>query len=242
MAFANKRINAHCTVPPASPSMRRCPARCGSLAVLIIFIFFLTPSAVFAQIRSEALWRVENSLPSQAVPLYDGAPTPFPIIEPPPPPEPEEPEEPEVVIPPEPVLTPEERAAQRRAETAASLMSRIRQRLTNNNAFEPDFSSVVVDAIISGKAGEMAFIKGDWKFEGDYIETPVQTKNSLMGLLSQLQQADENLAGMVETEILEKREETGSLNLLVKDVSSKRVTLRLPDGGSHVITFNSQGW
>ena len=254
MAFVNKRTNARCAQAPAQASshkpsqvpasafIRRRVAQCRPIAMLVGVILFLTTSAGFAQIRSEALWRVENSTPSMPAPLYDGQPSPFPIKEPPPPPEPEEPEEPEVVVNPEPVMTPAQRAAQQRANRTASLMSRIRRMLENNEAFEPDVSAVNVEAIVSGKAGEMAFIAGEWKFKGDYIKTTVATNSRLMELLSKLQQADNNLAAMVETEILENRSETGPFNLLVKDVASRGVTLRLPDGGSHVITFNSRGW
>ena len=242
MAFANKRIKASSHKVPVSASRVPLGSKSGVLAALTLFFIFLTTSVVLAQLRGEALWRVDNNRPSQPVPLYDGAPSPFPIKEPPPPPEPEEPEESEVVIEPEPRLTPAERAAQRRAERASSIMSRIRDKLTNDNAFEPDFSSLVVEAIVSGKAGETAFIKGDWKFEGDYVETTVQTKKSLMGLISKLRQANEDLADTVETEIQEKRKEIGSFNLLIKDVDSKGVTLRLPEGSSHVINFNSKGW
>ena len=242
MAFANKRIDTHCAMAPPLISLRRRNAKCGLLALLVVVILFSTTSAIFAQVRGEALWRVDNNLPSRAVPLYDGEPSPFPIKEPPPPPEPEEPQAAEVVVNPEPVLTPAQRAAQRRAGRARSLLSRIREMLANNNAFGPDFSSVVVDAIVSGKNGGMALIKDEWRFKGDYIKTSVLNTQSLMGLLLKLQQADNNLARMVETEIRENREEIGPFNLLIKNIDPTGVTLRLPDGGSHVITFNSKGW
>ena len=239
MAFVNKRINARCSLAPTFAGMRRRAAKCGPLAVIMVFILFLTTSAVFAQMRSEALWRVENNLPSQPVPLYDGEPSPFPVRQPPPPPEPEDPE---VMVNSEPVLTPAQRAAQQRANHAASLMSRIRERLTDNKAFEPDLSSVAVEAIVSGNAGEMALIKEKWKFEGDYIKTDAQTNTRLLELQFNLQQADENLASMVQEEIRERFNKSEPYNLLIKEITPTGVTLRLPNGGSHVISFRSRGW
>ena len=212
-------------------------------AFALCFLLLVATTSTFAQVRREALWRVENSLPSQPAPLFEGQASPFPIKQPPPPPEPEVLEAPEVVTaPPEPQLTPQQRAQQRRAEQAASMMSRIRDMLNNEDGFAADFSGVVVEAIVSGASGKMALINGKWRFEGDFIQTPVQTKSNMMNLLGKLNQADENLAGIVEEEISKKRAALSPLQILIKDIQEDAVTLRVPDGGVNVISFRSEGW
>lgn len=216
-----------------------------TLFVRAIFVVTLIMATVLqtahAQVRGEALWRVESEIPSQQVPLYDGQPSPFPVKQPPPPPEPEEGEE-VVQMEREPQLTPEQRIAQQRAQRAASLMSRIRDILKQEDAFRPDLSGVVIEAIVSGQAGDMALIKGKWFFEGDYIETPLQTANNLMTLMAGLKEADENLAGIVQEEVEDKLAEAGPGRVLVRDVNEKGITLRMPGGHNHVINFNTRGW
>lgn len=219
----------------AAAGLFACAVFCLSLAM-----FFVAQTA-HAQMRGEALWRVESEVPSQQVPLYDGQPSPFPIKEPPPPPEPEE-EEVAQAEEQEPELTPEQRLAQQRTQRAASLMSRIREILKQESAFAPDLSVVVIEAIVSGQAGDMALIRGKWFFEGDYIETPVQTANNLLTLMSGLEQADENLAEIVQEEVETKLAEAGPERVLIREIAEDGVTLRLPDGHNHVISFNSQGW
>lgn len=212
---------------------------CSILSVLAVLL--ITASTAQAQVRGEALWRAESEAPSQQVPVYDGEPSPFPIKQPPPPPEPEESDQ-QADEEQAPQLTPEQRIAQQRAERAASLMSRIRDILKADSAFKPDLSGIVIEAVVSGEAGDMALVKNKWFFEGDYIQTPVKTANSLMTLMSGLEQADENLADIVSEEVQTKLAEAGPERVLVRQIENKGMTLRLPGGHTHVISFNSQGW
>lgn len=213
--------------------------------LLKVFLFMalaaLAATHAYAQVRGEALWRAQSETPSQQVPLYDGQPSPFPIKQPPPPPEPEvvEGEEAEEVVP---QLTPEQRIAQQRTQRAASLMSRIRDILKKDEAFRPDLSGLIVEAVVSGEAGDMALIKGKWFFEGDYIQAPVATANSLMTLMAGLEGADKNLAQIVNDEVQAKLADAGPQKVLIRDISEGGVKIRMPGGHNHVISFNASRW
>ena len=211
-------------------------------AWIAVLATLLAATAASAQVRGEALWRVDSQTLSQQVPLYDGQPSPFPIKLPPPPPEPEVAEGEEGVEPAEPQLTSQQRIAQQRAQRAASLMSRIRDILKQEEAFQPDLSGVIVEAIVSGGAGEMALVKGKWYFEGDYIQTPVVTANNLLTLMTGLESADEGLAQIVSDEVQAKLAKAGPERVLIRDISDRGIKLRLPGGHNHVISFSGSGW
>ena len=214
-----------------------------SALLALFFILLLSLTAAYAQISGrEAVWRVTNTTGTEQPPLFDTQASPFPIkIKPKP--------EPKVVIvqpeeeaPEEPELTQEERIEQQRAQRASSLLSRIREALRDKSGFTPDFSSVSIEAIVSGPAGDMALVSGRWLLEGDHVQVPIKTSNALLQLQSNLQGVDQNLASIVQQEIEQNQASEGVRRLLVRDITQKGLSVRLQTGQTHVISFNSQGW
>lgn len=206
-----------------------------ALAGLLGLCIFLTSAAALAQVSGEALWRVDNKLPAEPAPLYEGQDSPFPMEEPPV-------VKQTAVVEDAPVLTQQQVQAQQQAREAASRMSRIRDLLKDEEAFIPDTSGVRISAIAKGQAGPMVLMKGNWFFEGDTIEAPVTTANELMDLMKGLEQIDKNLANIVSQEVEARLNSIGPRKVLIKKINDKEVILRRPDGKSVVISFVSQGW
>lgn len=211
----------------------------------ISFIFSLMLlsafGTAFAQAQREALWRVESLNNSEQTPLYDGKSTPFIVRKPPPPPTPEEVAQ-ERQAQAQAQLSPEELLAQERAQKAASLMSRIRDTLKEDKAFLPDLSGIVIEAIVEGQAGKMAYIKRKWFFAGDHIRTPIMTAQALLSLLVNLEELDKNLAEIVRKEVETRLSSIGPQKVLIKEINKKGITIRLPQGRTRVISFKPRGW
>ncbi len=209
-----------------------------AIAIFGLTILFLQPA--HAQVRGEILWHVGNELESEPVPLYEGIGTVFSIRLPPV--EEVEDEEDAIVSAEENVLMMEELRAQQLVRSAASKMSRIRDLLKDEEAFIPDVSSIKISAITSGKAGPMVLINRRWFMEGDTLEAPVVTAETLVGLLSDLEMIDNNLADIVREEVESRLSSIGPRRVMIRKINNDGINLRMPSGRLGVISFVNKGW
>lgn len=184
---------------------------------------------------AELLWRVDNSLNSEVMPLYEDQITPFPVQE-----------APRVVSIPQQQLTPrvsEEMLMRRkRAMEAANLLSRVREILKDDQAFTPNVTSLKVEAVMEADAGVMVLLNNEWRKQGETIEVPVASADEMLTLISQISSVDENLSAAVQEEVDERMTSLGRMELEIFELKENAVIFKNQQGKEVVINFVRSHW
>lgn len=200
------------------------------IAALALTLGFAAASAQ----AQEAVWRVENPEAAEVVPPYTGNLSPFPVRQ--------KPVE-EVIAP---VVDPAEEealsASQQQALQAASLLAEARETLRDPNAFRPDVSGVVVEAIVKGLKGPTILIGNEWLKKGATIQVPIVAADSVLNIVQRLEAIDPNLAAAVNGEVQERLTSAGGSELTIDSVGEDFIELVDNQGNKSVISFVKSGW
>lgn len=196
-------------------------------------------SFAFPVFAAEPLWRVKNDDEGEIVPPYAGNLSPFPIKQVP---INEKKRIAKKKVKPKPMLSPEQRSAQRRAQRSAELLASIRKAIQNKEAFSPDVSLVIVEAMLKGPSGYKILVNNQWYSVGEVIDVPVITAEAIENLVSDLSVIDNNLSQMIEEDFLDKIGDSEPFRLKIKSVDKDQVLLVSADKEQFTIPFVSSGW
>ncbi len=198
----------------------------------LVFSCYLVATSASA---SELLWRVDNPLKAEIMPLYEDQITPFPVQE-----------APRIAVAPQQQLTPrisEEMLIRRkRAMEAANLLSRVREILKDDKAFTPNVTSLKVEAVMESESGVMVLLNNQWRKKGETIEVPIASADEMLTLISQIGSVDENLSAAVQEEVDERMTSLGRMELEISKLEENAVIFTNQQGQEVVINFVRSHW